>query len=82
MMIFSSSSESKIKSATSSCKTSSPGIASKDQYRSQSDEIRNWQYYDEIYHKLSLNHCTLLCSLSCIKMGGFNREGGFFKISA
>ena len=74
LSLSSSSSESIIKSATSSCKTLSSGIASKG---SQTHEIRNLQYYDEIHHKLSLNHCTLLCSLSCMKMEeGLNREGG------
>ena len=28
--------------------------------------VRNWQYYDEIYHELSINYWTLCWSLSCI----------------
>ena len=31
--------------------------------------IGNLPNYDEILHELSLPHCTLLCNLSCMKMG-------------
>ena len=35
----------------------------------------------KIHHELSLNHCTLLCSLSCMKMGGgLIESGGLFQI--
>ena len=29
-------------------------------FDSEAHEIRNWQYYDQIHHEHSLNHCTLL----------------------
>ena len=36
-------------------------------FDSRAYEIRNWPNFDEIHHELSLNPCTLHCTLSCMK---------------
>ena len=44
-------------------------------FDSQAHEIRNCQYYDEIHHEHSLNHCHFTLKSFLHKNGGFNREG-------
>ena len=41
-----------------------------DSFDSQAHAIRNWQYYDEMHHELSINYCRLLLGLSCTKKRG------------